>query len=303
MAGINQEVWTDVLVEGFRETEEATFLNEIPDESRHVTAMKNENDVIHLVDVGADPEVVTNNVTYPIGFATQVDGDIPIQLDTHITIATRIGIEETQYIAYDKVGLVQRKHARAIMNRKHNKAAHALTPLGHTATTPVIVTTGDNDGTGRRRLVPKDILTHKGFYDAQKIPFSERVLVLSSEHYNDLLFWCIDKDKKTDHLAHDESGMLKQRLEGFKTYMYIDVPLINVNTLVKPAFGALATADDKVASFSFHSYDMFKATGRTWNVSDPVNTQTHATMYNVRHNYVVLPRKTRGTGAIVSATI
>ena len=47
----------------------------------------------------------------------------------------------------------------------------------------------------------------------------------------------------------------------------------------------------------FHSYDMFKATGRTWNVSDPINTQTHATMYNVRHNYVVLPRKARGTGA------
>ena len=34
------------------------------------------------------------------------------------------------------------------------------------------MTTGDDDGTGRRRLVPKDILDHKGFYDEQKIPLN-----------------------------------------------------------------------------------------------------------------------------------
>lgn len=303
MAGINQEIWTDVLVKNFRATEDALFLNEIPDESRHVTAMKNENDVIHLVDVGADPEVITNNITYPIGYATQTDGDIPIQLDTHVTKATKITIEETQYITYDKVALVQRKHARAVMNRKHQKAAHALTPVSHTATTPIIVTSGEDDGTGRRRLVPKDILDHKSFYDNQKIPLNERVLVLCTQHYNDLLYYFISKDKPTTHLAHDEAGMLNQRLEGFKTFLYVDAPLINASTLVKPNFGALPTAADKSASFSFHSYDMFKANGRTWNITDPINTQTHASFYNVRHNYIVLPRKQRGIGAIVSAAV
>ncbi len=303
MPGLNQEIWTDVLVQDFKATENAAFLAEIPDESRHVTASKNENDIIHLVDVGADPEVITNNITYPIGYYTQTDGDIPIQLDTHVTKATRITIEETQYIAYDKIRLVQEKHKRAVMNRKHQKAAHALTPDKETAKTPILVTTGPDDGTGRRRLIPKDLLTLKTAFDNQKIPLGERVLVLSSEHYNDLLFWCIEKDKSTSHLAYDDAGVLKQRLEGFKTFLYIDVPLININTLKKTSFGAVATADDKQSSFAFHSKDMFRASGRTWNITDPINTQTHASFYNVRHNYVVLPRKKRGTAGIVSATV
>lgn len=304
MEGINQEIWTDVLVQDFQATEDAAFLGEIPDYSRYVqSSNRNQKDIIHLVDVGLDPEVITNNITYPIGYQEQEDGDIPIQLDTHVTKATPITIEETQYITYDKIRLVQEKHKHAVMSRKHQKAAHALTPVEHTAKTPIIVTTGPDDGTGRKRLVPMDLLTHKKAYDDAKIPLSERVLVLSSEHYNDLLFYFISKDKDTKHLAYDNSGMLANRLEGFKTFLYIDVPTINVNTLRKASFGAEAVAGDQPASFSFHSKDMFRAAGRTWNITDPINTQTHASAYNVRHNYIVLPRKTRGTGAIVSATV
>lgn len=304
MAGVNQEIWTDVLVKSFRETEDAAFLSEIPDYSRYVeNSRRNQNDIIHLVDVGAEPEVITNNITYPIGYHVQEDGDIPIQLDTHVTKATKITIEETQYITYDKIALVQENHKNAIMKRKHTKAAHALTPTEHTATTPIMVTTGPDDGTGRKRLVPADILTHKKAYDDQKIPLSERVLVLSSEHYNDLLFYFISRDKDTKHLSYDEAGKLNNRLEGFKTYLYIDVPTINVSTLKKASFGAIAGENDMLTSFSFHSKDMFRANGRTWNVTDPINTQTHATAYNVRHNYIVLPRKKRGIGAIVSAKV
>jgi hypothetical protein len=303
MEGINQEIWTDVLVEQFRETENAQFLNEIPDESRHVVATRGENEIIHLVDVGADPEVIINNITYPIGTATQTDGDIPISLDTYVTVATKVGQEEIQYVAYDKIRLVQKKHAAAVMSVKHNKAVHALAPGAETITTPVLVTTGPDDGTGRKRLILKDLITHMKQYNDQKIPMMGRNLVLSTQHHTDLLIECTEAKKSADHLSFDESGMLATRLYSFKTWVYVDMPHYSLATLTKKSFGASIVAGDVEASVSFYAPDQFRASGLSKNYADEPTTQTHAWLYNVRHNYIVLPRKQRATGAIVSADV
>ncbi|WP_205317988.1 hypothetical protein [Kordia sp. SMS9] len=284
--------------------EQGAFLADIPDQSRFVTSAKrNTNDVIHLVDVGAKPEVHTNFIPNPIGYAQRNDGDIPIQLDTHVTVATQITVEETEHIAYDKVKDVQDDHKVAIAERKQTKAAHVLTPASDSAQTRIITTSGDNDGTDRKRFTPKDLLDLKTIYDDKKVPLSNRTLVLSSQHYNDLLFWCVNKDKSTNHLAMDEAGMLKQRLESFKIFIFIDVPLINVSTLTRRSYGAQAQAGDLPASFAFNPKDAFKANGRTWNITDPIDTQTHSTKYNVRHNSIVSPKKLRGLAGVVSATI
>src|SRR5690606_8401376 len=77
LAGVYREIWTGELVESFQPEIAASFLNEIPDESRWVQSSGGgENQVIHLVDIGADPEVLINNTTYPIGYETLADGDI-----------------------------------------------------------------------------------------------------------------------------------------------------------------------------------------------------------------------------------
>ena len=303
MAGLNQEIWTDVLVQDFKATEEASFLNKIPDESRHVSATKGENEVIHLVDVGADPEVIINNITYPIGFAKQEDKDIPILLDTYVTVATKVTEEEIEHIAYDKVRLVQEKHKNAIMVTKHNKAVHALGANEEKTATPILVTTGSDDGTGRRMCTIKDLAKHKKQYDDLKLPLMGRTLVLSSQHYNDLLFECIDNKKSADHLSFDEAGLLKQRLFGFECYLYIDCPYYNLSTLKKKSFGAVIEDGDVQGSVSYFSLDMFRASGLTKNYADEPTTQNHAWLYNARHNYIVLPKKERAVGAIVSADV
>lgn len=58
-AGVYKEVWTGEMVKYLRRGLEATWLDGIPDASSVV-----ENDVIHLVDVGVDPDVLVNNTTY-----------------------------------------------------------------------------------------------------------------------------------------------------------------------------------------------------------------------------------------------
>lgn len=303
MAGLNQEIWTDVLVREFRATEEASFLKEIPDESRFVTATRGENEVIHLVDVGADPEVLINNTTYPIGFAQQTDKDIPISLDSYKTKATKVTDDEIQYITYDKIKLVQEKHKNAIMRTKHNKALHALAPNTNTATTPIHTTTGTDDGTGRKKLTLKDILKLKRAFDNQKIPNDKRVLVLCSDHYNDLLEDALGKTAFSGQFSDEVGGLLNARLYGFKVYWYVDAPYVTVSSLTKKSFGAVPTTGDYQASVAFYAPDMFRASGMTKNYTDEPGTQQQAWFYNVRHNYIVLPRKERAIAAIVSATV
>jgi len=303
MPGLNQEIWTDVLVRDFMATEEASFLREIPDESRLVTATRGENQVIHLVDVGADPEVLVNNTTYPVGFSGQTDGDIPVQLDSFKTKATKVTDDEIQYIAYDKISLVQEKHKNAIMRVKHNKALHALTPLSNTSNTPILTTTGDDDGAGRKKMNLKDILKLKRSFDGQKIPADKRVLVLCSDHYNDLLEDALAKTSFNGQFSDEVGGLLNARLYGFKVYWYVDAPYVTVANLTKKSFGAEPVAGDYQASVAFYAPDMFRASGRTKNYTDEPGTQNQAWFYNVRHNYIVLPRKQRAIGALVSATV
>jgi len=303
MSGLNQQIWTDVLVQDFRTTEEASFLNEIPDESRFVTATRGENEIIHLVDVGADPEVLINNTTYPIGFETQTDGDIPISLDSYKTKATKVTDDELEYIAYDKIRLVQEKHRNAIMRVKHNKALHALTPASETAKTPIVTTTGEDDGTGRKKMTLKDILKLKRAFDGQKIPGDRRVLVLCSDHYNDLLEDALGKTKFNGQFSDEVGGLLNGRLYGFKTYWYVDSPYMALSTLTKKSFGAEPVSGDYQVSTAFYAPDMFRAAGMTKNYEDKPGTQLQAWFYNVRHNYIVLPRKTRAIGCIVSASV
>jgi len=297
-AGINQEIWTDILVTEFNTADEAGFLKEIPDESRYVSATRGENEVIHLSDIGADPEVLINNTTYPIGFYTQTDADISITLDSYKTVATKVLDEEIQYISYDKIKLVQAKHVTAVKTSKYKKAIHALAPNGNTANTPVIKTTGPDDGNGRKRLVPKDILTLKEAWDELEIPEERRILVLSTQHHNDLLAWDLDHD--TSKFAKDETGKLKQLIEGFKVYTYVGTPYFHYSTAVKLAFGAIPTTDHYKATVAFYAPDMFKAIGKSKNYTDEPTTQNHAWFYNVRHNYIVLPKKERAISAIIS---
>lgn len=300
-AGINQEIWTPLLVEQFRAAEEAGFLTEIPDESRFVIAGRGENEVINLTDIGADPEVLINNTTYPIGFYTQTDTPIAITLNKYQTKATKVTDDEIQFIAYDKIKLVQTKHTKAIIETRNAMSIHALAPTANATNTPVIKTTGADDGTGRKKLIPADILRLKRAWDALGIPAMGRILVLSTDHHNDLLDW--DTAKDTARYSADDTGKLNNLIYGFKAYVYIENPYFNTQTSQKLAFGATVTATDHRASVAFSAQEMFRAAGSTKIYTNLPDTQNQAWMFNVRHNYIVLPKKERAYSAIMSDAV
>lgn len=183
--GVLTEVWTGELIKTLRAGDVATFLDGLPDYSQYA-----ENDVIHMIDVGGDPEVLVNNTTYPLTVQDITDTDAVFSLDKFQTKPTPVTDDELYASSYDKMSSLKERHADAIKEKKFAKAIHALAPDSDSAKTPVLKTSGEVVGggtTGRKRLQISDIIALKDKFDKMKIPVQGRRLVLCSDHVNDLL--------------------------------------------------------------------------------------------------------------------
>jgi hypothetical protein len=180
LAGLYQEVWTGEQIKAFRTSVESIgWLNAIPSYDQYVRpGVGNENDVIHLVAVGADPAVLLNNTTYPLPIVSVIDSDVAFSLDKYQTEASVITDDELHAITYDKMASVIERHRDAVNETKYKKALHALAPQSDTAGTPVIETSGaivTEGGVTRQTLLREDIIRLKKAFDLQKIPIAGRM--------------------------------------------------------------------------------------------------------------------------------
>ena len=293
MEGIYTEVWTGEMVKKLNAGLQATFLNGIPDYSANVN-----NETIHLVDVGGDPDVLVNNTTYPIPIQDLEDGDIALSLDKFQTKATRVTDDQLYAISYDKMASVIERHMDAIVTVKYKKFAHALAPYSHTAKTPVIQTSGETDTTsGRKKITLKDIIALKRAFDNMEVPEDGRVLVLCPDHVNDLLE--LDQSFRDKYYNYTTGKLMN--MYGFEIYTFVNTPYFNKNG-VKLAYNAVPTATDHKGSFAFYRPRMFRAQGSTkMYYSEAVNNPTtQENLVNYRNYDIVLPKKMEAIGAIYS---
>lgn len=290
-AGVLTEVWTGELVKGLRAGLEGTWLDGVPDQSSLV-----DNDVIHLVEVGVDPDVLVNNTTYPIEIQALDDKDLTISLDKFQTKPTPITDDELYALSYDKMARVKESHSNAITDTKFQKAAHALAPAKNTAKTPVIATTGEDDGNGRKRLVVADLVTLKAKLDKLKVPAAGRRLVLCPDHINDLLLTSQTFERQYNINRNDGSV---GKLEGFEIYEYVNNPYYSTDGVK----GALGSTDGFQASFAFYTPRVFKATGSTKMYYSEATTdpQNQRALISFRHYFICLHKKEDACGAIYSA--
>lgn len=294
-AGVYTEVWTGELVKYLRAGLEATWLDGIPDNSSIV-----DNDVIHLIDVGVDPDVLINNTTYPIPLQALDDADIPIGLDKFQTKVTPITDDELYAISYDKMARVKESHGNAIKDAKFAKAAHAMCANSHTAKTPVLATTGPRDPeTGRRMLIPADLIRMKKAMDKLQVPAVGRRLVLCNDHVNDLL--AVDQKFKEQYNIDRNNGTVG-RLYGFDIYEFANNPLYTTAG-VKKAVGATAGTGEFQCSFAFYTQRVFKATGSTKMYYSPANTdpEYQRNKINFRHMFICMPKKLDAGVVMMSA--
>lgn len=294
--GVLTEVWTGELIKALRAGDTATFLDGLPDYSQYA-----ENDVIHLVDIGGDPDVLVNNTTYPIDIQELTDGDKAISLDKFSTKATPVTDDELYALSYDKMASVKERHGSAILVKKFGKAIHAIAPAATAAKTPVIATTGateDGAATGRKMMTRADIIALKKKFDKAEVPTDGRRLVLCSDHVNDLL----NSDQKFADQYHNYTTGKISNMYGFQVYEYVNCPVYSTAG-AKVAYGTAAGANEYQASVAFYDKNIAKVSGSTKfyfseSKNDPL---THRNLLNYEHRYLVIPKKAEALGAIYSA--
>lgn len=301
MATVYKEVWTGEVVKALSRLLEASFLDGISDYSRYVSAVGDEAEAIHLVYMGVEPDVLINNSTYPIPLQELGEEDIVITLDKYQTTVTPVTDDELYALSYDKIGNVKDAHANAIAKAKYRKAIHALAPSGNTADMPVLLTTGDDDGTGRRRLIWDDLVNLKREIDNLEHGDMNRRLVLCNDHVNDLLL--LDPKFK-DQFFNQTSGKPYSQL-GFEFYSYAGNPHYNPTTKAKLSFGAVPLATDRRASVYYLLERAAKANGWTkmYYSAAAQDPEYQRNKVNFRHNFIVLPKREDGRGAIISDNV
>ena len=284
------------MIKAFRTSVESIgWLNKIRSYDQYA-----ENDVIHFVHIGGDPDVLINNSTYPIPVQSIADADKAISLDKYQTKQTPVTDDELYAISYDKMASLIERHKDSINEKKYSRALHALAPASNAAATPVLLTTGAAATDGLRKLITRaDIIALKKSFDEQKVPLAGRVLVLCPDHVSDLL----QNDQKFSEQYYNYGTGKVFNLYGFVVYEYTDAPVYRATTKAKLAYGAVpVAATDRQASVAFYAPRMMKATGSTTMYYSEAKTDpaTQQSMANFRHYFICLPLKNEALGAIVS---
>jgi len=291
-AGLYSEIWTGETIKAFRNSLESIgWLNRI----RSFDSQVANNNTIHFVDLGGDPDVLINNTTYPIDIQSITDSDKAIGLDKYQTKATPITDDEARGLSYDKMATVIERHRLIVDEKKISKALHALAPADHAAKHPVLKTTGSAVD-GRKRLTVQDIIDLKAAFDKQKIPTQGRVLVLNPDHVADLL--AQDTTFAQRYNNHTTGAISNQY--GFEIYEYVDCPLYTVSTKAKVAWGTTQTSAMQMASVAFYAPRMMKATGETKAYIGEPEPTYQRWLYNLRHYFICLPLKNEAIGALIS---
>lgn len=293
-AGVLTEIWTGELIKALRGYLDASWLNGVPDQSSIVN-----NDVIHMVDVGADPAVLINNTTYPIDIQELSDGDKTFSLDKFQTKVVSVTDDELYALSYDRMARVKESCANALNDAKYYKAAHALCPTQNTDKTPVLVTTGAVDAATKRiKLCTDDIVNLKRKLDGMGVPSTNRRLVLCPDHVNDLLE--TEQAFKEMYNINRNDGTIG-KLFGFEIYESNYNPTYSTAGK-KNALDKAAGTGEFQASFAFYVPRVFKATGSTkmYYSAAENDPQQQRNLISYRHYFICLPKKEDAGGVIYS---
>lgn len=281
------QVWLQDIMSGF--IPDRSFLSAASNMDQFV-----DNDKINLAEAGIDPNVLINNSTYPVPFAERSDTPLELVLDVYDTEGTVLRNAELVELAYDKRQSVVSGHKNALLTTFAKKAAHAFAPLGDSAFTPVIPTTGAMaPATGAVRPITfEDILSLKSRFDDLDAP-EDRILVLNPTHYNQLT--------KQDLTLMKAIMQGTQPLFGFRLFTFSQTPKFNAATGAKIAFGAAPSPDDTIASFAFVGSEVMRAQG-TFKMFERLNDpEQKGDIINFQMRGIALPKRGKMIGAIYSS--
>lgn len=297
-------MWLHRVIRNLTSSLLAPWLEGVPELDTTVVEMgsgsASESNIIHIPTSDFMPDVLINNTTYPIALQAYTDSEVTISLDKYQTKVTTLSDDQIIGASYSRIDNATRSHNEAITIKKYAKAIHALCPSTNTAATPIVTTSGAVDGGGtRKRLVYADLVALKQKFDDLLIPATDRRLVLSTDHWNDLL---LDRANFGDSLVNYKKGEVAPQVAGFDIYSNTENPYITAATRAKLVFGVAPSAGDYRASVAFAVGNVAKKTGLTkqYFADSKQDPENQTNRLNYRHYFIVVPKRLQQIGAIAS---
>ena len=244
---------------------------------------------INLSQVGADPEVVQNNSTWPLTPTQRTDAGIVIPLATFDTKPTHVTNVEEMETAYDKALSVATQHAATLRTKAALSAAYNIAPSTNAAATPVLGTTGATVD-GVKAITYKDILKLRTAFNKAGYPQEGRILLLSAEHEEQLLAEDVDRYNRM---------MEKGNLAGFKVYSVTGNPTYT-NLGVKNAYGTLT---GNVSSIAFCKSECMRAMGTIEGEPEKRWADYRGWLLGFQMRFVAQPFRSKGIAAIYSTPV
>lgn len=292
MAQLNNELAEKELIKQFRH--DNTWLTELKSRNNWVG-----NDVIKIPKRGAAPTVLINNSIYPIIIGDRTDEFITASLNKYDTENTSVSDDELYALAYEKVNDVQLQHRETLEDVTAEHALHSLAVPKHTDTTPVLETTGPDDGTGRARLITADLIRLWKKLGEMGVPAKGRVIVLSTEHAADLMVE--DSERSKSWGADFQTGAQGVMHVGFKLWAATYGPNYAKDGGVWTRQGFEASTGQP-ASVVFFANNAIKARGSVKRYAVPAhqNPERRENVIGFRLWFIALGIKDEGFAAIVS---
>ncbi|WP_264521197.1 hypothetical protein [Flavobacterium sp. N1994] len=216
------------------------------------------NDAIKIPKRKGDsaPSVLINNAVYPLVSSGRDDEKVVVSLNKYSTVNKEVTADELYSVAYDKEGDINLELKEELEMKSTDHALYSISPASNSADTPVLETTGANDGTGRLRCTKADIIKLKGKLDNLSVPKDGRVLVLSSTHANDLL---LEDSVFEKGYMNRVDGKIAMNYYGFIIYEEVYTPTYHATTKVKLAFDSVTAG--RTSTICFHKKSTVKAKG------------------------------------------
>lgn len=292
-AGLNKEVWIDKLMEGFYP--ESGFLQESEDMSSFV-----DNDVINLAEIGADPNVLLNNNSFPVPTSQRTDTALALPLETYDTENTLVRNAEQAELAYDKMASVLKGHRRALTLEARLRAAHNYAPTTDGANTPIKVTTGADRGDGLLRCKFEDIMKMENLFDDNEWGTSgdgSRIMILHPKHKADLQAQDLTMYNRIFDVT---TGQPVKMLYGFKIYLYSRTARYHKSTGAKVAYKAAATANDSFASQFYLRSEVMRADGTVDMFSKEKDPDVRGDVVGFQKRALYLPFRNKAISSLYS---
>lgn len=154
-----------------------------------------DNITVHIPQAGSNPTVSKNLTTFPSAIGSRTDADLTYNVDLYYSQPIRIGVDEVQYISYDKRASVLSSHIKKLGNVITNQMLYKWAAAA-AASGSQVRTTGSAASTAlapsatstRLALTFNDFLSAAAILDAQNLnPGDTKYCIMPSALYYQIM--------------------------------------------------------------------------------------------------------------------